>query len=324
MTGQPWPEPRTLGSGASRASYVAYRAAAVVAQVLPRPAAELTAHSIGRALAALMHDRRTMVERHLRRVDPSLRGWRLRRAVLDAFDSYAQYWLEVFRLPRETPRSIEARFGHEGYEHIEAAAAAGRGYILALPHLGSWDLAGAWLAGRGHRAVVVAEAVDPPELFEWFVGRRQAVGMQVVAAGPEAGPAVLAALRAGRPVALVADRDILGTGIEVDFFGERTTLPAGPAALALRTGAPLLPVAVYLRGRHRHHAVVRPPLPARRTGRFRDDCERVTQALARELEDLIRAAPEQWHLFQPNWPSDFEALGIGRRLPREPGGVRSA
>ena len=89
----------------------------------------------------------------------------------------------------------------------------------------------------------------------------------------------------------------------VEFFGERTTLPGGPATLALRTGAPVLPSATYFEGR-RHHAVIRPPLDVTRTGRFRDDVARVTQALAHELEDLIRAAPEQWHLLQPNWPSD--------------------
>jgi KDO2-lipid IV(A) lauroyltransferase len=91
--------------------------------------------------------------------------------------------------------------------------------------------------------------------------------------------------------------------VEVDFFGEKTTLPGGPAVCALRAGAPLLPTAVYFCG-DGHHAVVRPPLPAERLGRLGDDAARLTQALAYALEDLIRAAPEQWHLFQPNWPSD--------------------
>jgi KDO2-lipid IV(A) lauroyltransferase len=105
------------------------------------------------------------------------------------------------------------------------------------------------------------------------------------------------ALRANQIVALVSDRDIAGGGIEVDFFGERTTLPAGPAALASRLGVPLLPTAVYFRGVG-HHAVVRPPVI------LDGDVAAITQALAHELENLIRAAPEQWHLFQPNWPSD--------------------
>jgi KDO2-lipid IV(A) lauroyltransferase len=104
-------------------------------------------------------------------------------------------------------------------------------------------------------------------------------------------------------VCLLCDRFLEGSSVEVDFFGERTLLPAGPATLALRTGAPLLPTAVYFRGAS-HHGQVQPPIPATRTGSLRDDVQRVTQLLAIELERLIRLAPEQWHLLQPNWPSD--------------------
>jgi KDO2-lipid IV(A) lauroyltransferase len=112
-------------------------------------------------------------------------------------------------------------------------------------------------------------------------------------------------------VALLCDRDITGGGIPVSFFGERTTLPAGPATLALRTGAALLPTAVYYRGWNSmlipvadHHAKVSPPINLERQGRLRDDVSRVTAELARNLERLIRVAPEQWHMLQPNWPSD--------------------
>src|SRR5205085_7976812 len=115
------------------------------------------------------------------------------------------------------------------------------------------------------------------------------------------------ALRANEVACLLCDRDLAGTGIPVEFFGERTTLPGGPAALALRTGAALLPAAVYFEGRHGHRGVVRPPVPVERTGRLRDAVARVSQALAGELECLIRDAPDQWHLFQPNWPSDRDA-----------------
>jgi KDO2-lipid IV(A) lauroyltransferase len=110
-------------------------------------------------------------------------------------------------------------------------------------------------------------------------------------------------------VCLLCDRDLGGDGIEVEFFGERTTLPAGPATLALRTEAPLLPAAVYFGPQGGHHAVVMPPVPSSREGRLRDDVERVTQELAHRFEELIRAAPEQWHLLQPNWPSDHASNG---------------
>ncbi|HEY7629017.1 MAG TPA: hypothetical protein VH761_18250, partial [Ilumatobacteraceae bacterium] len=127
----------------------------------------------------------------------------------------------------------------------------------------------------------------------------------VVPTGPQAGPAVLKALRAGETVCLLCDRDLDHTGVEVEFFGERTTLPPGPATLSIRTGAPILPVGVFFTPkRDGHHAIVRPAVPTERRGGLREDVGRVTQELARELEFLIRIAPEQWHMFQPNWPSD--------------------
>jgi KDO2-lipid IV(A) lauroyltransferase len=107
----------------------------------------------------------------------------------------------------------------------------------------------------------------------------------------------------------LADRDLAGNGIEVELFGEKTTLPAGPALIALRSGAPLMTCAIYQRPRGRYHAVLTPPLDLTRTGRMRQDVQRLTEDLAASLEDLIRQAPEQWHLFQPNWPSDRERYG---------------
>jgi KDO2-lipid IV(A) lauroyltransferase len=152
--------------------------------------------------------------------------------------------------------------------------------------------------------MVVAEPVQPPELFAWFTEARQALGLDLVPLGPGAGTPLLRRLGEGGIVALLCDRDILGTGVEVDFFGEHTTMPSGPATLALRTGAALLPAAVYFAGRRGHHGVVRPPLAVERAGRFRDDVAAITQCLASEFERLVRRAPEQWHLLQPNWPSD--------------------
>jgi phosphatidylinositol dimannoside acyltransferase len=105
-------------------------------------------------------------------------------------------------------------------------------------------------------------------------------------------------------VGLVADRDLVGNGIEVEFFGETTTLPAGPAVLALRSGAALMPSAVFQHPNRRCHGVIRPPIDCTRQGRFREDVTRITRQLAVEMEDLIRRAPEQWHMFQANWPSD--------------------
>jgi phosphatidylinositol dimannoside acyltransferase len=227
----------------------------------------------------------------------------IERATAAVFANYARYWYEMFRLGPRSGAELQASFGVRGGEHLDAALAEGRGVILALPHLGNWDVAGAWLAGRGVPVTVVAETVEPAELFQWFAAARQAVGMEVVALGDGAVPALVRALRDGHGVCLLADRDLTGDGIEVDLFGERTRLPGGPAVLAFRTGAPLLPVGTYAVD-GRHCAWFDAPLDVERRGRLRDDVEHVTQELAHRFERFIRAAPEQWLMMQPNWPSD--------------------
>jgi KDO2-lipid IV(A) lauroyltransferase len=254
-----------------------------------------------------MGERRGMITRHLRRVHGADIGdAELEREVRRAFDSYARYWMEAFRLGTYSGAYLDAHTSSEGIDNIDDALARGNGVIVAITHLGNWDFGGAWLARRGAPLLAVAEDLQPPELFDWFAAVRRAVGIEIVRLGPEAGPALLRALKANHVVLLMCDRDVAGGGVEVELFGERTTLPAGPATLALRTGAALLPAAVYFEGPTGHLAYVRPPLPVVREGKMRADVARVTQLLAHEIEMLVRRAPEQWHIFQPNWPSDYE------------------
>jgi len=290
----------------------AYRAASLVAQSLPGGVIDAAAPRLAGLLAASGSDRRTMVERHQRRVDPHLQGAALRRRVQEVYASYGRYYAESFRLPAIGPDELDARLTNDGFEHVDESLDKGVGPLLCLPHLGSWEWSAYWLT-RVRRLPVTAivERVEPPALFDWFVEFRERIGMHIVPLGPEAGRATVAAVKAGHVVALLCDRDIGRGGVEVMFFGERTTLPSGPAVLALRTGAPLLPAATYDEGRN-HHGVIRPPVPAERRGSFREDVTRITQALAGELEVLIRRAPEQWHLMQPNWPSDRAGSGSVR------------
>lgn len=293
-----------------RLPYVAYRTGSVIARAVPGSVAMRAAELSGVVLPVVMKGRRAMLERHLSRAYGGvLAGPELRREVRRTFSSYARYWAESFRLPGATPAELAAGMTHEGLEHVERGVAEGNGVILALPHLGGWDFGGAWLASLGFRMVAVVETVEPPELFRWFARLRRALGLEVLALGPGAGTAALRRLRDGAVVALVCDRDIEGTGVEVDFFGERTTLPGGPATLALRSGAMLVPCAIYFGNGGSHHAVFHPPLDTTRRDRLRDDVERVTRALAVELEQFIRRAPDQWHLLQPNWPSDLTPAG---------------
>jgi lauroyl/myristoyl acyltransferase len=264
----------------------------------------VTAGLAGMVLGRAMRSRRVMIGRHLQRIHgPGLVGAALDREVDRAFDSYARYWMESFRLPGITCAELEQGMSYEGLSHLEVAKAQGRGVIMAMPHLGGWDFGGAWLAAIGFPLTVVVEPIEPPELFEWFADFRRSMGLTVVPLGPQATSGVLGTLREGGVVGLLSDRDLTGHGIEVTFFGERTTLPAGPATLALRTGAPLLPCAVFFEGRG-HRGVVGAPLDTARQGSLRQDIGRVTQLLADQLAVLIARAPEQWHVFQPNWPSD--------------------
>ena len=129
----------------------------------------------------------------------------MRRGVQQAFDSYAQYWLESFRLPNLSGAAVERGFDEDGYEeHIVDGLAHGNGVILALPHLGGWEWAGRWIADQGHPITVVVETIEPPELFEWFVELRSKLGMTVVPLGPEAATTVMRALRDNHIVCLVS------------------------------------------------------------------------------------------------------------------------
>ena len=153
---------------------------------------------------------------------------------------------------------------------------------------------------------VVVERIEPPELFDWFVELRSDLGMNVVPLGPSAGDrgAPGAAQQRDR-VPAVATATSRAAASRSSSSASARRCPAGPATLGLRAGAPILPVGVYFtRQVNGHHAIVRPPLDAERRGKLREDVTRLTQDLAHELEYLIRRAPEQWHLFQPNWPSD--------------------
>ncbi len=301
---------------AATATYLGYRAAAAVAMTLPetlsRPAAGLT----GRALGLALRGRRQMLGRHLRRVHgPELEGRAFDRAVAATFASYGRYWLEVFRLPRQDLLALGDRFRLEGGDHVEVGLAGGKGVVIGTPHLGNWDLGAAWFAAQGYQPTTVVEPLEPPALFDWFCSYRRALGLGIVPLGPDAASILLKKLREGLMVGLVCDRDLVGNGIEVEFFGERTTFPAGPATLALRAGAPLLPGANYFEDDGGHRCIIRPPLDTSRQGTIREDIARVTQALARDFEVLIRRAPDQWHLLQPNWPSDFALVGAGREEP---------
>ena len=299
------------------ADVVLYRSGASLARRLPQPVGAALTRAISRSAYRLLPERRFITERRLQRVcGPNLEGGALDQAVRASFESYARYWFDGARLYNLDDAAVDAGFSHQGFHHIQEAMDTGTAPILALPHLGGWEWAGTWMARiPGYPVISVVEPLKPARLFDWMVDERRRMGIDIVPLGPDAVSVLIKSLRAGQVVCLLADRQVGRGGVEVEFFGERTLLPGGPAALALRTGAAILPTAVYQDGPS-HRGVVLPPLPAERRGRLRADVARITQDLACALEELIRAAPEQWHLMGTNWPSDEEALRRFREDPR--------
>ena len=216
-----------------------------------------------------------------------------------ALRSYGQYWAEGLKLPALGMDLLREHFViGEGREHLVAAHAAGKGVIIVLPHIGSWEWGGAFIVSEGMPMTVVAEELEPPELFQWFTQQRERLGIRVVGLNSSASAVLLDVLGSGGVVGLLSDRDIQGGGAPVEMFGHDVTIPAGPATLALRTGAALLTACCYIGPGDDHYAVISPPIVVERQGKMREDTYRISQIIADELADLIRRAPEQWHVLE--------------------------
>ena len=223
-----------------------------------------------------------------------------------SLESYARYWREAFRLPSMNLPEVARRLDEVfiGAEHFANAKAAGRGAIIALPHSGNWDLAGVWVVQHYGRFATVAERLKPESLYRRFVEYRESLGFEIIPLTGGAQPPfeVLAdRLRGNGIVCLMSDRDLTSRGVEVEFFGEATRLPAGPAKLALETGAPLHPAHVYYDG---DDCVVH-IFDALDTDS--GDVGVITQALADVFAGAIAEHPEDWHMLQPQWIADLSA-----------------
>jgi len=284
----------------SQAASRRWLAAWKLVRLLPEPVAFALGGVGARVQHRLDRGRREALRANLARVlGPGVGSRELHRVVRRGFATYGRYWVEAFRLEDLTAGQIRDRLRIVGREHIDAALATGRGAIFASPHIGNWDAGGAWLAASGYPATAVVERLRPAELYERFAVYRRALGLELLPLddGTETLRGVMRALRAGRLACLVCDRDLTGGGLEVRLFGAPAVMPGGPASIALRTGAALLPCAVYHDRRPGHwRAVVHPPLQPAPSGDTRKDVVALTQRLADEFELLIAEAPEQWHV----------------------------
>ncbi len=282
-------------------SLLTYKAASAVLGALPEPVVRRGGEWAG-WLSYLWADRRRhMADRHMTRVGGA--------SGRDLFRNYGRYWAELLWIDGRKATAIKRSIQAEGLEHVEAARDAGLGAIVALPHVGNWEVAGLVGQDIGVHVVAVAEDLPDSDVTRWFVAKREELALEIIVAdgSKDLISDLKGRLEAGQVVALLCDRDVLGTGIEVEFFGETTSVPSGPALLAIRTGVPILPVAAYFKPGRGHHIVVKPPVEVARDGRLRERVQITTQRVVHALEDLIRVAPSQWHIVQPNWPSDRAA-----------------
>jgi len=286
------------------AGYLAYRFFSGLFGLLPEPVMRRLGQGMGWVVSFIARDRFAMAMRHQIRVQgPDINA---RRAARSVFAHYGRYWAEVFWARPRRREHILARTTLAGVERLHAAMAEGRGVVLALPHIGNWEAAGLRASVEDARVLAVAEELGNERIVQWFIQLRNLMEIDVLVArrGGHVTASLLRRLQAGGVIALPSDRDIKGRGIEVTFFGEQTTLPAGPAALAERTGAVLLPVATYFGEGNRFAFTVEQPLDVSPGDSKDERVAATTQALASVFEMQIRRAPEQWHLLQPNWPSD--------------------
>jgi KDO2-lipid IV(A) lauroyltransferase len=312
----------------SRLVYLGYAAGWALLRTLP----ERLARRLFAAGADLAYRRRgagtRRLETNLRRVlGPDATEAQFADVTRAGLRSYARYWYEVFRIQDFPIQRIWRDTVVTNRELLDAARASGVGTVLVLPHIGNWDAAGYWCTSNGYRFTTVAERLEPARLFERFKALREALGMEVVALAAhgtgrdrttEVPPFELLAdrLQAGGMLCLLGDRDLTARGVDVELFGETARFPAGPAALAVRTGAWLIPVDVSFEGAGWGiHFLTRVPVPE--TGTDAEKVAAMTQEVARWFERGIAAHPQDWHMLQRLWLADLDE-GDTRRAPLGP------
>jgi lauroyl/myristoyl acyltransferase len=288
------PAPALVRSLADQLSSSGFAAGWRGVRLLPEPVARALFAAAGDLAAARGGPGVTRLRANLDRIAP---GQDLLRPALR---SYARYWCEAFRLPTLSAERLMSGTETIGEDRLRDSVASGRGTVLVLPHSGNWDAAGAWLVATGVPFTTVAERLKPESLYERFVAFREGLGMEVLAlTGGERPPfdVLRERLAAGGAVCLLADRDLTPRGVDVTFFGSPARMPAGPARLALETGADLIP-SVLSFTEEGWRIAFSEPVP-------HTDLPTMTQAVAAAFEAGIAEHPEDWHMLQTLWLDDL-------------------
>lgn len=299
--------------------YWGYRSAEWLAMSLPERTGRRVFETLGRVAHRRLHGVRATVAANQARVlgaEPS--DARVDHATREAFELYARFWFDAFRIRTMPEKEFNERIVVIGVENIDRALEAGKGCVCALPHMGNWDAAGHWFGANGYRIAAVAEELKPPRLYELFLRHREELGMRIVGLTKEGhvGQQLKQLLSENWMVALVADRDLTGRGTEVEMFGATRRVPAGPALLSLSSGAPLIVCPVYTRD-DGWEVRIEEPLEIERTGVIREDVAALSRLMAERFERAIAAKPTDWHMFQPAWDGSASAAAASVR-PVEP------
>ena len=299
--------------------YWGYRSAEWLAMSLPERAGRRVFETLGRvAYRRLAGVRATVAANQARVLGAEPTDARVAHATREAFELYARFWFDAFRIRTMPVPEFNERVVMVGAQNIDRALEAGKGCVCALPHMGNWDAAGHWFGANGYRIAAVAEELRPPRLYDLFLRHREELGMRIVGLTREGhvGQQLKQLLSENWMVALVADRDLTGRGIEVEMFGATRRVPAGPALLSLSSGAPLVVCPVYTRD-DGWEVRIEEPLEIERTGVMREDVAALSRLMAERFERAIAAKPTDWHMFQPAWDGSASAAAASVR-PVEP------
>lgn len=284
---------------AENISYLAYLLGWKLVGVLP----EKSAYRLFRTLAHLIYQREGKSVHRLRTnlsiVNPSLDRDELEELVLRGLESYMRYWCDTFRIHRWSHQRIEASVSLTNDHLLRNPMAQGKGVVIALPHSGNWDHAGAYFCQQGIPLVTVAEILKPEKLFKKFLQYREEMGFEVLGLDSRAFVTLIQRARQKRLIALVADRDLSASGITVDFFGHQAKMPAGPAVLAIREGVPLVAahVSYTQNGIHIEFNQVDIPEIANEEQRIQETVQRTANLFAAG----IAQSPQDWHMLQRIW-----------------------
>jgi KDO2-lipid IV(A) lauroyltransferase len=276
-----------------------------VVRWLPESAAYKLAYLISDILVKRNGKSVQRLRSNLARTQPDITALNLDLLVIDAMRSYMRYWCDTFRLPDWSDQRILETTTVTNEHLLTDAIAAKTGVIVAVPHAGNWDHAGAYFCAKGIRLVTVAERLKPEKLFLKFLAYRQAMGMEVLPLDGRVLNTLEERLNEGALVALVSDRDLSRSGIEIEFFGAPARMPAGPALLALRTKAPLITAFVSYTDNGVHIEFRNVVLPS--AGDERSKVQEIVQMTAQYFQEGISEKPQDWHMLQRIWvDGDFK------------------